>query len=444
MSKSEFLNKHKRFSCNDYLLEYSCRFCSFKTNEKLSLVKHVCGSGSQTGDEQVMLKHCKKCKFFSFSIAYSYFHSLECNFWKHISGPCMLEAKHDLEVCKIQSRIYQFDECNVCSLNVKNESLANLKNQNKCIDETYDKVISREQTFKCNLCRHETYRNYDFKRHTTHQHINLKYHKVSKHCDDLSKLNLSTFSSFTTARKEDLNLHFTMKHYKIKTIFYCNRCLFNTESKDTLDRHEQLKHLKQKVFKCDQCTYATHNPDCLRSHKRCKHLNDLNKIYYCNLCEYKTTRAIELKIHLTAKHYKTEKEFKCRECSFATYRKFVLTRHMKLMHLEREKKYQCDQCPFATHMDQLLKSHKLNRHLQGLRKYFQCELCDYKTTRKYSLGVHLSGKSHNNEKSFKCNNCAYETYTKSGLQRHMKQKHYIWKRHVTPINPSDVFKFLNE
>ncbi|GBP77949.1 Zinc finger protein 513 [Eumeta japonica] len=109
---------------------------------------------------------------------------------------------------------------------------------------------------------------------------------------------------------------------------------------------------------------------------------------------------------------KNEKKYECEHCEYKTSRKSNLISHIR-KHLG-SKRSKCEQCVYST-----FRAGDLKRHMRthtGENTY-KCDQCKYSASKISSLKVHM--RSHTSEKRYKCKLCEYSTLLPQTLKRHM-------------------------
>ena len=107
----------------------------------------------------------------------------------------------------------------------------------------------------------------------------------------------------------------------------------------------------------------------------------------CDLCDFVSKNSKGLKIHKRAKHTTTNK-FKCDMCDFSTNNKKFFSDH-KVSNCSRT--ILCDfQCGETFENEEEETEHVKSNHAKG--KTFQCDICDFVTTKKKFFNDHKASK----------------------------------------------------
>ena len=94
-------------------------------------------------------------------------------------------------------------------------------------------------------------------------------------------------------RKSTLNRH-VLVHQDIKR-FQCDKCDYNTVTKQNLGKHYNLFHTGVRPFECDECDYSTIDRVSLGRHKM---LHTGEKPFSCTQCNYKARQGVHLTRHM--------------------------------------------------------------------------------------------------------------------------------------------------
>ena len=168
----------------------------------------------------------------------------------------------------------------------------------------------------------------------------------------------------------------------------CSKCSFTTSSKQQLSRHFNETHRGMVYKQCPHCDHASQNVSHLRLHIKGRH--DRAKDFQCGECPYASLESHALEAHKKAVHFK-QKDVVCEVdgCDFVTTAKANLRLHVRRVHTKGPKTKACRECDYR-HMT----SAGVQRHYREvhLKVRFNCELCEFQTTRKTLLNKHVRMK----------------------------------------------------
>ena len=108
-----------------------------------------------------------------------------------------------------------------------------------------------------------------------------------------------------------------------------------------------------------------------------------------------------------------KRQDKCNQCDYASSHRSNLRIH--LMRHSGEKLNKCNQCDFASSQSSNLRIHFMTHTGEKLNK---CNQCDYESSLACNLKRHL--KTHGEEKSNKCKQCDYASSYANALRAHLK------------------------
>ena len=296
--------------------------------------------------------HREFLKFF-----YDYFPDISDSFSKsnfHPLGRNRSQMKDDLNLDEAENRFKTKDD-NVCPIcleyfsrkeardnHIKSIHMSNKKFHCSECDATFktsnglslhymDKHSKKNVVFICetcgtvfknerNLLRHCKTAGHEFPKSYKERHVPLHFIK----CEICFKL--------------VRNLDFHMKKYHIKkdNEIKCNHCDFVSVRKDTILRHERLKHgLFNKQFRAIKETFKSEwtCPECQQTMYTIKEVEDHLALQNCdeNICHEcgkKFTLKSNLKQHIRVIHNSSE-TFKCDKCTKVFRHKSSLYKHMK-------------------------------------------------------------------------------------------------------------------
>ena len=218
-------------------------------------------------------------------------------------------------------------------------------------------------------------------------------------------------------KQSDLKTHIKGVHEGAK--IPCNICGKNFTQISSLNTHIRAVHKKIR-YKCTECPRETTQLPVLNLHMKDAHNHNG---YFCNLCDFKAKTTYELDRHQDNYH-----TFTCKQCNLKFKNKDQKYKHVSKHHKgvkKKKKLLKCSQCDFKDISVRQLKIHVKSEH-EGLTVQ-KCNFCDYKTAgttdrrSKDLMRAHVSG-SHGGQQ-YLCSVCEYKTSRKSCLNIHMQSKH---------------------
>ena len=109
--------------------------------------------------------------------------------------------------------------------------------------------------------------------------------------------------------------------------------------------------------------------------------------------------------------------YQCQQCDFKTTHKHLLKVHVQNKH--EGIKYPCQQCDHQATTSSNLTNHVKSKH-EGIK--YPCQQCEYQGSSLSNLQVHIKSK-HEGIKH-QCQQCDHQASTSGHLKRHVKVKHY--------------------
>ena len=199
----------------------------------------------------------------------------------------------------------------------------------------------------------------------------------------------------------------------------CNICGKNFTQISSLNTHIRAVHKKIR-YKCTECPRETTQLPVLNLHMKDAHNHNG---YFCNLCDFKAKTTYELDRHQDNYH-----TFTCKQCNLKFKNKDQKYKHVSKHHKgvkKKKKLLKCSQCDFKDISVRQLKIHVKSEH-EGLTVQ-KCNFCDYITAgttdrrSKDLMRAHVTG-SHGGQQ-YLCSVCEYKTSRKPCLNIHMQSKH---------------------
>ena len=205
--------------------------------------------------------------------------------------------------------------------------------------------------------------------------------------------------------------------------------VFSARTVKQMKKLESQRLQSHTAHKCSQCDYQARSTAILVVHIR-THTGE--KPFQCKLCQNKFSQKSSLTRHLLI-HDLDGKRFQCDLCEYKDTRKDVIAAHRLTHKVGRERPFVCDQCNFSTTVKCTLVVH-MRAH--SADKPFSCSLCDYKTGQSGAVTVHML--THTGAKPFACSDCEYKTAHKQVLVRHMRT-HTNEKPYVSTV-PTELLQ----
>lgn len=273
--------------------------------------------------------------------------------------------------------------------------------------------IFQEKKVKCPLCDYVcANENPDLKVHMKRRHLPLDAEDGSYQAFKCEECGLVTLN------KKDFRQHMKFHRSGPELKLFCDFCSFVTDCESRLKRHSFI-HSKERPFQCGVCDYRGSQREHVVRHMRSQHGIELpkrrkgldedgaNSMEDSNDSRDDQIGCIRLKSDppKPEKHdYSSqEKIFACNHCSMKFSKLLNLYKHLHAQHK--------DILPDQTDNE------------------FLCVVCDFKTTTKKNLLVHM--RKHNQidqippSHVYSCVLCNYINPKRRNLFQHMKKKHGI-------------------
>ena len=390
------LNYHIRNAHDQSAKNLKCGLCSFTTNKKDSLEKHVL-----IHFERPEYK-CKYCSFISCSKS-----SLRSHMF----------TQHTNKVYRCN-----FQGCNNAYME-----------ENDLFDHI--KASHHTKIYACPQCP----MSFDVEKYLDH-HLAIKHDDQSiprfkcKHC---SKLYLSV-SGFEAHM---------LKHTNGEAKKYiCDICGKEFILPNSFRQHMNTHNKRYQCNYCDKlfgkrCGAVLHERTCLNNpgrtvltDKGSKNLvsrqhSDTNgerddaeeelefDDYKCEYCDYKTDHKTRLSVHIYRRH--TNKEHRCRynrTCKMLFTSEADMFEHIKSAH--PQKKYPCHLCPMSFITQSLLNAHLFNKHDDKTVVRYTCKVCGKMFGGLLNLKSHQV--MHEKERKHSCEVCGKRFARAAGLRFHSR------------------------
>lgn len=233
---------------------------------------------------------------------------------------------------------------------------------------------TKEKPHKCTECSYASVELTKLRRHMTCHTGERPYQ--CPHCtyasQDMFKL------------KRHLVIHTGEKKYQ------CDICKSRFTQSNSLKAHKLIHSVVDKpVFQCTMCPTTCGRKADLRTHVTNMHTSDTPLI--CKRCGQELPDRYQYKLHI--KSHEGEKCYRCSLCSYASVSQRHLDSHM-LIHTD-SKPFKCDQCPQTFRQRQLLRRHKNLVHNEDYKppeprqKLHSCPTCLRVFTHKGNLMRHM-------------------------------------------------------
>ncbi|CAC5356841.1 unnamed protein product [Mytilus coruscus] len=349
--------------------QYHCGVCEYQTNKKVNVLKH---RRKHVDDKPHCCPYCK------------YRTSTSSNLKRHIS---------------IHQDIRSF-RCHLCNATFRQ----------KIHLERHIRYRHEEKKVKCPLCDYVcANENPDLKVHMKRRHLPQDGEDGSYQAFKCEECGMVTLN------KKDFKQHMKFHRSGPELKLFCDFCSFVTDCESRLRRHSYI-HSKERPYKCGMCDYRGSQKEHVIRHMRSQHNIEIErKNRKADDDEDSLSGSIdsrdeplEMKVQTeqkTEKHdYSSqEKIFACNHCSMKFSKLLNLYKHLHAQHKE------------------ILPEQTGNE--------FLCVVCDFKTTTKKNLLVHM--RKHNQidqippSHVYSCVLCNYINPKRRNLFQHMKKKHGI-------------------
>lgn len=250
-----------------------------------------------------------------------------------------------------------------------------------------------------------------------HTHSIKTHKKGAFGAVEYSKVNVQCEICFKILSAERFVAHLRL-HQAPK--FQCDFCGFLFRTKQALLRHMKSRHNKEFSIACSTCGKNV-KKESLKAHEA---THNPVKIYVkCEVC-HKLMQMKNLKLHIEMRHgdrYK-EKNFIC-ECGKAFRYEKQLNKHIEQVHkkVNLGKIYECEGCDFSTTRLNALRLHSFE-HYSG--PVFECAICKQKFKTKKLLKLHsVVHVDKELQRQYTCSKCQYVFKTSGGRRKHESRMH---------------------
>ncbi|XP_063916386.1 zinc finger protein 142-like [Zophobas morio] len=254
------LKKHRR------TLIQVCEQCSYKTHSLLMLFNHYIRNHNSYINHK--LHKCKRCP-------------LQCNLSNFSCKKCSFTTNWKCLLYKHMSSHVGEDSlwvmCAFCPFKTRQES--SLKRHIRALHTSVEQI----PLFECKVCQHKTIRADHMKRHMREVHSCYIYkveHKINKkEFTDRDREIPKVLAINCPQIQESGHNVFLCAFCNGHNVFQCVFCPLKTVSRRCLSKHIQEAHEKNKyvekkaavTFQCDQCSFSTEWMNTLKMHNLLKH-----------------------------------------------------------------------------------------------------------------------------------------------------------------------------
>ena len=238
---------------------------------------------------------------------------------------------------------------------------------------TLEYVTEKEPKFECDLWKHKFEQENELK-------IHMKSHEINYPCVQCSH---------QAPNEMELASHIAHEH---PAPINCADCTFTALSAKDMENHVDVLHKMKELFSCSQCDFDSEDSNELKAHND-RDIHDIRTqnqtfkeapVFKCHLCEYKTNEVDGLVTHKESQHRREvvseEKQvkYKCDYCEFVSDDRNISEDHATQSHGV----INCDKCEYSALDKSILKKHMYN-HTGSI--LFTCRICEFESTKQGML-----------------------------------------------------------
>ncbi|KAF5278832.1 hypothetical protein FQR65_LT03520 [Abscondita terminalis] len=418
LGELKFMGQHteepiENLLCTEEIVFFRCDECDYTNLVELEFLEHK----KIHAEEQVFIENLENAENEKF----------KCN-------SCDYESTR---ICVLQTHMNNHEETTLEEMDVDTEEQAS-RLRKRCSNATnargrVDGEDATGSAFKCDLCDY---------RGARLSYLQLHMNKHYLKCDQCSYKTLAPIELSNHRRVHALLPNHNLPRRKSggaeEKKFKCNLCDYK------FARNAHLKaHMNKHILKCGECEYTTSIEIEFLEHQQ---VHAAEPKFNCNLCDYKCGRIGELQTHMNdhllrtiecdnkileemerasvnavrsndnLSSDETERSFKCDKCDYTTLEEIEFLDHKKVhtdYNLSRSteenarlkthtNKHTCDECEYATLIESELSEHKKVHAVEQAfpnagdnaenadEENFNCNFCDYKSTRIGELQTHTN------------------------------------------------------